>query len=339
MLTLVRLVVELKKLTTLLLVVLALSGSAQTSEEQALLASLTISNTIPNDLLSARTVVLFQNTVGKPELQETQKYFQQTGIDAVCYFDIAYVLAGTDTRRAFATYFSFRNIKYIVLLQKADNQYHYVFGTFCGNKDIFDRRSTGWRQSNPSQQEVLRTIYRLATSNLKKQNFLINDLPEMDIPMTYFTGRINHNFSVEAKSFKTAVPKMDNEKDNAELEALLKQYYPFKFEMVDAKSEEADLGVRGFRSVLRVLHGRGSLLRQVLGYDYTQTGRSIATTFFADGVPQIKTILASEDVYKFYIKNIEYGNIFLGNKWDADITWQDALRNYVMAYRADAKIN
>jgi hypothetical protein len=39
------------------------------------------------------------------------------------------------------------------------------------------------------------------------------------------------------------------------------------------------------------------------------------------------------------MKSIEYGNIFLGNKWDADLTWQDALRNYILAYRADAKIN
>ena len=148
------------KLTFLILLFFPIVGLSQTPEEVALTSSLTIIPSVPSDLLSSRAVVLFQNTYTKSELEETQKYFQQTGIDAVCYFDIAYVLAGTDTRRAFAAYFSFRNIKYIVLLQKADNQYRYVFGTFCGNKDIFDRTSTGWRQSNPSQVEVLRTIYR-----------------------------------------------------------------------------------------------------------------------------------------------------------------------------------
>jgi hypothetical protein len=65
----------------------------------------------------------------------------------------------------------------------------------------------------------------------------------------------------------------------------------------------------------------------------------LATTYFADGLPQIKTIPTTDRVYKFYMKNLEYGNIFLGNKWDADTSWQDALRNYVMALRADAKIN
>ncbi len=327
------------KRSFLIIFLFPFSLAAQTAEEQQLLQPVNWTTSVPTDLLAARSVVLYQNTFSKAELEETQKYFQKTGIDAVCYFDIAYLLAGYDTRKAFASYFSFRNIKYLVLLQKSGEGYTYVFTTYCGNKDLLDKTSIAWKQTNASQAELLQTVYRFAVSNLKKRNFLINDLPEMDINMAYFTGRINTNFSVEAKSFKTAVPKMDNEKDNAELEAFLKQYYPFKFEMVDAKSEEADLSGRGFRSVLRVLHGRGSLLREVLGYDPTQTSRAIATTFFVDGVPQIKTILASEPVYKFYIKNTEYGNLFLGTKWDADIIWQDALRNYVMAYRADAKIN
>ena len=333
-------IVVVKKLSVVFLFVLHFAVHAQmTAEEQALVASLTTSNSIPNDLLAARTVVLFQNSFSRSELEETQKYFQQTGIDAVCYFDIAYVLAGADTRKAFANYFAFRNIKYIVLLQKEANQYTYVFGTFCGNKNLFDKTSIGWKQSNTSQVELLRTIYRFATSNLKKQNFLINDLPELDIAMTYFVGRFNQNFSVEAKSFKTAIPKMENENENAALEAFLRAFYPFKYEMVDTKAEEPELGARGFRTILRVVHTQGRIAREILGYDPTQTGRALATTYFVEGVPQIKTIPSTQPVYKFYMKSIEYGNIFLGNKWDADITWQDALRNYVMAYRADSKIN
>lgn len=312
---------------------------AQLPEELDLLSKLTFTNAIPTDLLSTRSVVLFQNTFTKAELDETQKYFQQTGIDAVCYFNIAYVLAGADTQKAYANYFSVRNIKYLIFVQKTEKEFTYVFATYAGNKELIDKTSTGWKQSSASLQELLQTIYRFVVSNLKKQNFLINDLPETDIVMTYFSGRLNQNFSVEAKSFKTAVPKMANEKDNAELEAFLKEYYPFKFEMVDPQLEEADLGAKGFRTILRVLHTRGKIAREILGYDPTQTGRSLATTYFVEGVPQIKTILSDEPIYKFYMKSIEYGNIFLGNKWDADATWQDALRNYVMAYRADAKIN
>ena len=327
------------KLVILFIALFPFCLSAQTAEEQQLTQPITWTNTIPSDLLSVRSVVLFQNSFTKAELDQTQKYFQQTGIDAVCYLNIAYVLAGADTQKAFANYFSVRNIKYLIFVQKTEKEFTYAFATYAGNKNLIDKTSTGWKQSNSSLEELLRTVYRLSVSNLKKQNFLINDLPEMDIPMAYFTGRINQNFSVEAKSFKTAVPKMASEKDNAELEAFLKQYYPFKFELVDPQTEEADLGAKGFRTILRMVHTRGKIAREILGYDPTQTGRSLATTYFVDGVPQIKTILSEEPIYKFYMKSIEYGNIFLGNKWDADLTWQDALRNYILAYRADAKIN
>jgi transposase len=36
-------------------------------------------------------------------------------------------------------------------------------------------------------------------------------------------------------------------------------------------------------------------------------------------------------VYKFYFKHIDSGNMFLGTKWDADLTWQQALINQLRA--------
>jgi hypothetical protein len=56
-----------------------------------------------------------------------------------------------------------------------------------------------------------------------------------------------------------------------------------------------------------------------------------------NGEPQIKTIPIEVPVYKFYIKHLEYGNIFLGNKWDADQTWQVALANHLQLMRLDLK--
>lgn len=308
-------------------------------EETELLTNVNYTTTIPPDLLSTRSLVLYQNSFTKPELEETQKYFQQTGIDAVCYFDIDYVVAGMDTRKAFSGYFTGRGIKYLIFLQKINQQYQISFVSFTGNKELVGKNSLAWKQQDASLQELLRIIYRFAVSNLKKQNFLINDLPETDIAMSYFIGRRNETFSFEAKSFKTAVPKLPNEKDNAELEAFLKEFYPFKYEMVDSQLEENDLVLKGFRTVLRVLHTRGSVAKTILGYDITQAGRSLATTYFVDGVPQIKTILGEQPIYKFYFKNLEYGNIYLGTKWDADVTWQDALRNHIIAFRVDAKVN
>lgn len=318
----------------------AFTASAQLSEEESeLVAKLNFTNTIPTDLISTRSLVLYQNTFTKGELEETQTFFQQTGIDAVAYFDIARVLAGYDTRKAYANYFNVRGIKFLILLQKNQKGYQYIFSTFIGTKEMVDKTSIAWRQENSSLSELLKTVYRFAVSNLKKQNFLINDLPETDIAVGTFSGRINENFSIEVKAFKTAIPRFGNPKDDAELEAYLKENFPVKYELVDKDADEAALLTKGFRTILRFVHTSGTLAKEILGYDITQLARSLPSTTFVNNEAQIKTILAKEPVYKFYFRSIEYGNIFLGPRWDADVTWQDALKNHIQAMKIDQKIN
>jgi hypothetical protein len=319
---------------------LAYSSFAQLSIEEAeLVTKLNFSNTIPTDLISSRSVVLYQNNFTKKELEETQKFFQETGIDAVAYFDIARVLAGHDTRKSYSNYFTIRGIKFLILLQKNEKGYQYTFCSFNGTKELVDKTSIAWKQEGASLNEMLKAIYRFAVSNLKKQNFLINDLPEMDMPVNTFIGRINENFSIEIKSFKVAIPRFGNEKDDAELEAYLKEIFPVKYELVDALADENTLFTKGFKTVLRFVHTRGIVAKDILGYDISQLARSMPTTAFVNNEAQIKTIPVNDVIYKFYFRNIEYGNIFLGKYWDADSTWQDALRNHLTALKIDQKIN
>jgi len=315
------------------------SALAQSVEESELMARLNFSTTIPAELLSTRSVVLFQSSLPQKDLDECQSFFQQTGIDAVAYFDIHRMLAGHDIRKAYASYLANRGIKFLILFQKDEKGYKLIFCSFNGKKDLVDVNSTAWKQENTSLNELLRTVYRFAVSNLKKQNFLINDLPEMDITINPFTGRINESFSVEVKSFKTAIPKFGNMADDVELEAYLKGNFPLKFELVDSDATEESLYAKGFRTILRFVHARGIVAKQILGYDVTQVARSLPSAVFVNNEVQIKTIPSTEVIYKFYFKNIEYGNVFLGNKWDADLTWQDALRNHIQAYKINQKIN
>jgi hypothetical protein len=321
-------------------VFLAYSSYAQLSiEETELVGKLNFSNTIPTDLISSRSVVLYQNSFTKKELEETQKFFQETGIDAVAYFDIARVLAGHDTRKAYSNYFAIRGIKFLILAQKNEKGYQYIFCSFNGTKELADKSSIAWKQEGVSLNEMLKTIYRFAVSHLKKQNFLINDLPEMDMAVNTFTGRINETFSIEIKSFKVAIPRFGNEKDDAELEAYLKENFPVKYEIVDALADENTLFTKGFKTILRFVHTRGVMAKDILGYDISQLARSIPSTTFVNNEAQIKTIPSNDVIYKFYFRNIEYGNIFLGKHWDADITWQDALRNHLLALKIDQKLN
>jgi hypothetical protein len=328
------------KLFFYLLSLIATRGFGQLStEESALVARINFSTVIPIELLSTRSVVIYQSAFTKKELEETQSFFQQTGIDAVAYFDVARVLAGYDPQKAYATYFQSRGIKFLILLQKTEKGYQFLFCPFSGNKELVTETNVSWKQEHASLTELLKTIYRFAVSNLKKENFLINDLPETDISVKFFAGRINETFANEVKIFKVAIPRLGNLQDDAELEAYLKENFPVKYDLVDKDANEPALLDKGYKSILRFVHARGVLAKEILGYDITQLARSLPTATIVNNEVQIKTISATQPIYKFYFKNIEYGNVFLGNKWDADTTWQDALRNHIQALKLNQKIN
>jgi len=291
-------------------------------EESELMARMAPNSTIPNELVSTRSVVVYQNTFTAKELQEAHTFFQQTGIDAVAYFDIARLLAGHESRKAYAANLLARGIKYLILFQKIEKGYRFIFCPFNGKPDFVENNSLVWQQENASLNELLKTVYRFAVSNLKKTNFLINDLPETDLTVNVFKGRINQNFSPLVKTFKTAIPRFGNAAADAELEAYLKENFP----------------VKGFRTILRYVHTRGLLAKEILGFDMTQQARSLPTAIVVNNEIQIKTILAEQTVYKFFFKNLDYGDLFLGNKWDADVTWQDALRNHIEALKLNQQI-
>jgi hypothetical protein len=153
------------------------------------------------------------------------------------------------------------------------------------------------------------------------------------VELIAFKSRRFESFSNDAKSFKVAVPRWGNEKADAELEQILKEYFPVKYELVDPNLEERELTNRGFITILRYVHTDGQEAKKILGYDLTQFTKSLTSIVYINGEADLKTIPASQTIFKYYLKHIEYGNIFLGKGWDADLTWQDALRNHLQAMR------
>ncbi len=316
---------------------LNLAFSQVMPEEEELISRLNFGSDLPKDLLAARSVIFFQTSYTSAELETIQKYFQQTGIDVVAYLDIQQVLSGIDPSRVFANYFNTRKIPFLILLRKKDKFYEITVTELSGNSFFTDKSKIAWKQSNASLLELLQTIYRFCVSTLKRKNFLINDLPETNITIANFAGKHNDRFPLEVKSFKTAIPKFFNEADNAQLESYLKENLPTKYDLVDPTASDAELLQKGYHMIMRFVHTRGELAREILGYEPTQPTTSLPTTYFSDGETKIKTIPTKKIIYKFYFKNLEYGDMYMGKKWDADETWQDALKNHIDALRADLK--
>ncbi len=303
-------------------------------EKEVLLKRLSYSETIPEGLLANRAVVLFDDGLTQKDLEDTQTAFQQTGIDAVAYFNSNDILAGVDPEKAFSNFLIARQISFLIFFSKK-NEYSFTFVRFNGKGDLIEKDSKAWQQKGIVLKELLLTIYRFALSNQKKQNLLVNDFPEREIPIKYFTGRRNEAYTAMVKSFRVAVPKFGIAKEDTILVQLLKKYFPVKYELVDPSLDDRELERKGFVTVLRFIHTQGKIAKKILEYDLSQMANSIASVVVVNGESQLKTIPADEPVFKFYIKHLEYGNIFLGNKWDADQLWPVALANHLQLMRLD----
>ncbi|GHN00115.1 hypothetical protein WSM22_16040 [Cytophagales bacterium WSM2-2] len=312
--------------------------SQPSSEEDKLTANLNFGTSLPSGILTGRAIVLYEIAYTQAELQEAQKYFQQSGIDAVAYMDMDYVLAGIDPARVYSKYFTSRSIRFFILLQKKNSQYQIIITEYNGTTTLVDKSHASWTLSNANFPELLRSVYRFAISSEKKTNFLINDTPETNVAMNFYRGKQDERFSPDVRQFKLAIPRFGNDSDDAALTAFLKENFRAKYELVDPALSDAELSDKGFRLVLRFVHTRGDAARDILGYDMSQTSSSYSSNYFEGNELKIKTIRAKKMIYKFYFKNTEYGNVFLGTKWDADETWLDALRNHILALRKDLKI-
>ena len=74
----------------------------------------------------------------------------------------------------------------------------------------------------------------------------------------------------------------------------------------------------GFQYVLRYLHGEEATLMTLLDYREDANPEKIG--------------------YKFYMKHLVTGDIYLGNTWDIQAGWQAALNRHLTNLRQSLKI-
>jgi hypothetical protein len=92
--------------------------------------------------------------------------------------------------------------------------------------------------------------------------------------------------------------------------------------------------------VVRIIHTRNIIARNLLGYDISKPESAYATNGFSEsGEIVLKNIPIHSLIYKVYFKHIDSGNTFLGTKWDADTTLEGALRNQWLGMKKELSIN
>lgn len=307
-------------------------------DEKTWLEQLNLQGGLPDKLLSTRSVVFYDYTLTAKELKDAQQSFQKTGVDAVAYFELDMLMAGKDVTKAFADYLNKREVTNLLFIQKSEQGFRMIATPYNGKETVIDKQQAAWSFSNSNIGEVLKELYR-ASSYQKKQNLLINESAETGLKINPILGNRNEFYAIDLKVDPLAVPKTGDELTDKKLEEIFKLYYPLKFKMTEPGTPDRELRKQGSLYVVCFIRARGVVAKELLGYDMSKSESALVSVTYPDNQQQLKSISSNTPVYKFYFKHIDSGNVFFGTKWDADLTWEQALINQLKGMKAELRLN
>ena len=296
--------------------------------------------------------------------KEAHDGFRKIGIDAVAYYYLDDVNAGLDAKTSFLNPLEQRQIQNLIFIRREE--------TVLGSEVVLNitKRIDGplIKLGQPTYQlrrnaigEIIAQLGRDVYANkLINQNYLILDQPEFFTDSHVVKGRRNESFNSDLKIGKLAVPLFQRyqipvdvdsasipsdklsiiasynrsvEMANQKLEEIMSTY-PFKYELVDYTVGEEHLYRREFSYVLMFLHSTGRSIRELLNYDvdYNETDYITLKTI-DEGVTSLVQLPAGTTVFKYYMKQLVNKEIYLGNQWDADLTWEEALANHLNNFK------
>ncbi len=319
------------------------------------------------------TKVLAEQTFSKtaePLIDEAHAVFTKAGIDVVGYYSLKQVFAGKDSQYGFSEAWKKREIKNIIVLSrvvfqkknKEVTRYVILASAFNRKPSLFTNGQIGWKTQGKDFDKVISKVAS-AANKYERKNLLINDSPEFfdDVKMVW--GEHVEGYLTDLDFGKMAVPKFKivnipnpkpagvinnlvakqveesnalNAKNNKVLEEKMKGY-GYAYELVDPTISAIDLSKNGFSYVLLRLYAPGIDIKKLLNYKYNEDQDTYTTQIYKDGKLIVRRIPANGLVYKYYIKHLRTGNIYLGSKWDADETWGEALDH--MLYNVKVEMN
>ena len=287
--------------------------------------------------------------------------FAMLGIDPVAYYNLDLVLSGRAVTRSFAEDINGRAITYAIILSReltASNDTLFTLTLsalskddffFSSGQEAFQLQATGFNEL------MGRFIRAVSGSGVEKTNFLILDIPEFFNDTKIFTSRRFESYNPDLKLDKLAVPLFEERmapmkvppgmsreevtaKVNAENQKIkeanekladIMKGYPFSSGPVDYSEGEAGWKKKGNQFALLSIHGKAETVRELLEYKSVDDQPTYTTTRMVGGQPVTQEMPKTQEVYKFYIKHLPSGEIYLGDYWDAAPTWEQALENFI----------
>lgn len=304
--------------------------------------------------------------------ETAHKVFQETGIDAVAYYFMDDVIAGLESRQSFASDMKIRGVEFLIILSdlklkiknKDTERYVVLITKFNGESTLMSNGQVAWKTQSKDLDKSLQKISKGASKQrLVNENLLITDYPELFRDIDVIKGRRAETYSnslsvdkVAFASFPLVIIPDDRpggiinnniakegqaansrtNADNKKLKQMLTDY-PFEFGITDAHPDEQALLNQGYSYVIYMLQTTGLGIRYLLDYEIEEGVSDFITVKQKDGKTTLRNIPTESPVYKFYLKHIRTKDVYVGSRWDADESWEDALINFTSNIRRDFK--
>ncbi|MDH5366865.1 MAG: hypothetical protein OEW67_07755 [Cyclobacteriaceae bacterium] len=286
--------------------------------------------------------------------------FIKSGIDPVNYYLVDDLFANKFISEKLSEEFIKREIKYIIILNHTKQGYELIITPFSKTSSFIEPREKAWRMQNPKPEVITRSLYAQAYA-LERQNLLVVDKPEFRSPIYTLIGQRLEAYKPDLRSETLYIPLFekkvldstqqhsqkliqivnlfnhDVDRKNAELRNIFSNY-PHPHEFINENMPAETMLKNNVRYVLEMIHTTNQNIRAILNYKEKVLGvTEYVTVTMKNGQGNIKRIPSSATTFKYYIKHLPSNSYYLGTKWDADYTWQEALQNHIGLLIAEIK--
>jgi hypothetical protein len=291
---------------------------------------------LPEGLQSTRSAVLMKvspvvslDSVGWYNMAQVfHQALVDLHIDAVVYYRWRDLNSGFDASKSYIEALADREVNQCIILEVQRGSYQvYITASGTADQELFAANEQVWHLSGSTLESVIASLTQIVDrAGLEVANFLISETPEFFVDTPIFKKNRFESFQPDLKLDKLAVPmfigrdpKGTEDPADLEIQAICKSQYPFEYEIVSAEMDEELMRKAGFQYVLRYLHAEESTLLTLLDYEF----ESPTPGRFA---------------YKFYCKHLVTGDIYLGDSWDAQPTWQESLNLHLKGMKRSLKV-
>lgn len=345
-------------------------GQVLSSAELKMMTILNSGVSLPKDLLLSKTILVISINDSKNKergdwkslAEEAHFYIRKLGIDAVLYFYIDDLIAGYDIQRAITEQMNKREINNIFMLSKdkvnGRDQFIGVLTPYNKKPNFISGDQAAWKSQTSDLEILFRNLARaIDNASLTLENLMIMDSPEFFRKVKIIKGRRSESFNTDLRIDRLAVPKFldlpliensgvesasemlalikdENSKNlirNSQIEQLMADY-PYKFGIVSYEYDEKKLITKGFQFVLMRINSSEGNVKRFLGYQMSEDASKLIPVYKdKQGNASAKSSTLDGMVYKYYVKHINSGDIYLGEQWDGDDNWQDAFSSHITA--------